>query len=365
MSIDHLISEHVLGHDPYIPGEQPKISNGLIKLNTNENPYPPSPDILKTLSGQIEKLNLYPDSSSVELRNCIAKIHNVDPDQVIVGNGSDDILNLCTRSFSDRTKGVGFFDPSYSLYEVLCSLNGCPTQKIPFSDSTFDIDEDLITGSGTNLFFLTSPHAPTGRTYKNQLFSSILNKYDGILVIDEAYADFASHNALNLLEDSDRLIITRTLSKSYSLAGLRVGYGLSSKKIISILNRVREVYNVDRIAQEIATLTLNDRKYFHQNIKKIINCRDQVLARFEEWGWNTYKSGTNFLFTRPVDKNGNIGRAVASDLFSFLQSEHIHVRYFPQHSLTESYLRISIGKEKEMDMLMDELITWQSIEPVK
>lgn len=365
MSIDHLISEHVLGHSPYIPGEQPKISNCKIKLNTNENPYPPSPDILKSISGQIEKLNLYPDSSSAELRICIAKIHNVDPDQVIVGNGSDDILNLCTRSFSDRSKSVGFFDPSYSLYEVLCSLNGCPIKKIPFSDSTFNIDEDLISRSGTNLFFLTSPHAPTGRTYQNQLFSRILDKYNGILVIDEAYADFATHNALSLLEESDRLIITRTLSKSYSLAGLRVGYGLSSKKIISILNRVREVYNVDRIAQEIATLTLNDRKYFHQNIKKIIHSRDQVFAKFEEWGWNTYNSGANFLFTRPADKDGNIGRAVASDLFSFLQREHIHVRYFPQHSLTECYLRISIGKEKEMDMLINKIIRWQSKEPVK
>jgi histidinol-phosphate aminotransferase len=219
---------------------------------------------------------------------------------------------------------------------------------------------DFICQSKTNLFFLTSPHAPSGKIYKNSLFSSVLDNYRGVLVIDEAYADFAPLNAVDLLNDSERLIITRTLSKSYSLAGLRVGYGLSSKKIISVLNRAREVYNVDRIAQYIAGISLQDRDYFLETKTKIINSREKLYSQFKDWGWDTYSSGANFLFTRPVDMNGNTGKNIARDLFNFLQKNQIFTRFFPSHILTESYLRISIGKEKEMDMLVNKLIQWQS-----
>ena len=360
MFTNDLVSQNISGHEPYIPGRQPKLNAETIKLNTNENPYPPSPLITDGLHEHIDNLRLYPDSSCEELRNSIALLHSVDPDEVIIGNGSDDILNLCTRCFSDVSKPIGFFEPSYSLYNVLGSLQGCPVKKIPFQDNTFEIKNDLVSKSKTNLFFITSPHAPTGRTYENSLFSSILKNYRGILVIDEAYADFASTNAINLLKESERLIITRTLSKSYSLAGLRVGYGLGSKKIISVLNRAREVYNVDRIAQYIAWVALNDRDYFSETKTKIINSREKLYSKFKEWGWDTYKSGANFLFTRPVDNNGNSGKDIAQSLFNFLQHHQIFTRYFPAHILTEPYLRISIGKEREMDMLVTKLIQWQT-----
>ena len=360
MFTNDLVSESVSGHKPYIPGQQPQLNDQTIKLNTNENPYPPSPRIANGIGKHIDKLQLYPDSSCNELRNIIAQLHNVDPDQVIIGNGSDDILNLCTRCFSDASKSIGFFEPSYSLYNVLASLQGCPVEKVSFQDNRFEIEMDFICQSKTNLFFLTSPHAPSGKIYKNSLFSSVLDNYRGVLVIDEAYADFAPLNAVDLLNDSERLIITRTLSKSYSLAGLRVGYGLSSKKIISVLNRAREVYNVDRIAQYIAGISLQDRDYFLETKTKIINSREKLYSQFKDWGWDTYSSGANFLFTRPVDMNGNTGKNIARDLFNFLQKNQIFTRFFPSHILTESYLRISIGKEKEMDMLVIKLIQWQS-----
>ncbi len=365
MTLNDLTSQNILSHASYQPGEQPDLGHKVIKLNTNENPYPPTPRASEKILDHVNKLMLYPNSSSINLRRTIAKIHMVDEDQVIVGNGSDDILNLCVRCFSDQTKPVGFLEPSYSLYEVLASLQGAPIDKILFRDPTFEIDPDLISASNSNIFFITSPHAPSGRTYQNVLFSSILENYNGILVVDEAYADFASENAVKLLNENNRLVITRTLSKSYSLAGLRVGYGLASKEIISVLNKAREVYNVDCLAQYIAQVSLEDQNYFRHNVNKIISLRDRLNDQFKMWKWHTYKSGANFLFTCPVDSFGNKGKTVAKNAFEFLKNNQIFVRYFPLHSLTSSYLRISIGKEEEMDILLETLKKWQKKEQSK
>ena len=362
MDLDELISENISDHFPYVPGIQPSEAKKVVKLNTNENPYPPSPLISHGIIDQINNLRFYPDSSSLKLRQSIARLHDVHPDQVIVGNGSDDILNLCVRCFSDKTKPVGFYEPSYSLYKVLASLNGSKTCRVSFKDEMFQIDPDSIIQKDTNIFFITTPHAPSGRTYENSIFSAILEKYSGILVLDEAYADFAKNNALELLDRSSRLIITRTLSKSYSLAGLRVGYGVSSKEIISVLNQAREVYNIDRLAQYIAETSLKDRDYFSNNLSKIIKNREKLFLTLQNWGWKTYESGANFLFTRPVDSFGNYGASIAKKAFEFLRENQIFIRYFPEHDLTSSYLRISIGKQEELDMLTECLQKWQTID---
>jgi len=231
-----------------------------------------------------------------------------------------------------------------------------------FKNEMFQIDLDSIIEKDTNIFFITTPHAPSGRTYENAIFSAILEKYNGILVLDEAYADFANNNAFELLDRSSRLIITRTLSKSYSLAGLRVGYGVSSKEIISVLNQAREVYNIDRLAQYIAVTSLKDRDYFHHNVSKIKKNREKLFLTLQNWGWKTYESGANFLFTRPVDNLGNYGAPIAKKAFEFLTHKQIYVRYFPRHDLTSSYLRISIGKQRELDMLTECLQKWQMID---
>ena len=365
MSVKDLTAYSISRHKPYTPGKQPTIHERTIKLNTNENPYPPTPQISESILAQITDLNRYPNSSADDLRSTIANLHNVHPDQVIVGNGSDDILNLCVRCFSDRSKSIGMLDPSYSLYEVLGSLQEAEVKKIPFKDQKFAIEPDIVSQSGTNIFFLTSPHAPTGRVYENTIFSSILKSYSGILVIDEAYADFAPFNAIPLLAESDRVIITRTLSKSYSLAGLRVGYALASKEVISILNKAREVYNVDRLAQIIAQIALKDREYFQETTRKIISARDRVYKTFIDWQWDTYPSGTNFLFTQPLNYSKTYGRDIAEDLYKYLNDNNVFIRYFPSNQLTSSFLRISIGKEEEMDMLMELISTWKIQEQPK
>ena len=359
MSVKDLTAHSICKHKPYIPGRQPVISGRTIKLNTNENPYSPTPKIAELIAAQVNELHRYPNSSASDLREVIANLHNVHPDQIIVGNGSDDILNLCVRCFSDSSKSIGMLDPSYSLYEVLGSLQGTKVKKYPFQNERFEIDPEIIANSGSNLFFLTSPHAPTGRIYDNLIFSTILQNYSGILVIDEAYADFATTNALPLLSESENVIITRTLSKSYSLAGLRVGYAVASKEIIAILNKAREVYNVDRIAQFIAQVALQDRTYFEKITQKIISTREFVYQTFLEWQWTTYSSGANFLFTRPVDSKGSHGKEIAHELYRFLSDHNVFVRYFPSNELTSSFLRISIGKEEEMDIVVKLLCKWK------
>jgi len=249
--------------------------------------------------------------------------------------------------------------PSYSLYPVLGSLQGAEVKKFRFEDSKFEIDPEVIARAKTNIFFLTTPHAPTGRIYNNSIFSSILSSFDGILVLDEAYADFAPFNAIPLLSQSDRLIITRTLSKSYSLAGLRVGYALASKNIISILNKAREVYNVDKIAQYIAEVALKDQEYFKKTRSEIILVREKSYETFTNWNWMTYQSGANFLFIQPVDNKGYYGEKIAQNLFNFLNENRVLIRYFPNNTLTSSFLRISIGKQNEMDILMKLISKWK------
>jgi histidinol-phosphate aminotransferase len=356
------LSRSIANHRPYVPGKQPEIGEETVKLNTNENPYPPSPEIKNAILGELESLRLYPNSPSNELRECISELHGLSAEQVIVGNGSDDLLNLCTRCFSDDKLKVGMLDPSYSLYEVVASLQGSSLIRIPFADDAFSVPPETVIGSGANLFFITSPHAPSGREYSADCFRQILKEFEGIVVIDEAYADFAEQNALGLLDEFSNLIITRTLSKSYSLAGLRVGYALSSPDIVSILDQAREVYNVDRLAQAAALASLRDRSYFKQTRDSILNERKKFASHLDEWGWKTCASGANFLFTRPVDSKGVTGREVATDLYDYLTSKNVLTRYFPQHELTSSYLRISIGNAGDMNILLETIIEWKTQE---
>ena len=358
-------SRNMLSHKAYVPGEQPVSGGEVIKLNTNENPYPPSPEIKNAILGELESLRLYPNPPAYELRDCISNLHGLSPDQVIVGNGSDDILNLCTRCFSDDTLKVGMLDPSYSLYEVVASLQGSPLIRVPFADDAFSVEPESVIGSGANLFFITSPHAPSGREYSVDCFRQILEEFEGIVVIDEAYADFATQNALSLLEEFSNLIITRTMSKSYSLAGLRVGYGLSSPEVVSVLDQARDVYNVDRLAQVATRACLKDRVYFEETRSEIIKERERLVSTLNEWKWKTFPSGANFVFSQPVSANGAMGPAVAKDLFEFLASRRILIRYFPQHERTSSHVRISIGNRQDMDILYKSLIEWKHQEQPK
>ena len=355
----NFLSDPLRQHKPYIPGEQPSSAERTIKLNTNENPYPPSPTAGDKAAEEIKKLNLYPNPKSNQLRKVIASLHQISMEQVIVGNGSDDLLNLCVRGFADSNRSVGMLDPSYSLYEVLVSIQGSQLTRIPFASDDFELPLEKVTNCSANLFFLTSPHAPSGRAYQLELLDSVAGNFNGVLVIDEAYADFAQENAIPLLAKYPNVIITRTLSKSYSLAGLRVGYAMGNPSVIQVLDRIREVYNLDRIAQAIAQAALEDQKYFKETKQKIIESRIWISDIFAEWGWRMIPSATNFIFCKPLDHSGTGGAQIANSLYSFLSTRGILVRYFPQNKLTESYIRISIGMPEEMSMLISTIKEWQ------
>ena len=353
------VTKRLQFHQSYSPGAQPDSWDSVVKLNTNENPYPPSPSVIEAVTKEISLLNLYPNPASMPLREKISQLLRLDKNQVIIGNGSDDLLNLCVRSFSDEDLKVGMLDPSYSLYKTLVNVQGTNLIKIPFVDDEFTFDPKEVSSSGANLFFLTSPHAPSGRSFSLKTLKKTAESFPGLLVIDEAYADFAAETALPLLNDFENVLITRTLSKSYSLAGLRLGFAMGNSSIIAQLDQVREVYNVDRLAQAAAMASLNDQNYFSNCLEKILEQRQWLTNQFEAMNWRTIPSSTNFVFTQPCAANGIIGEKIALSLFEFLSQRKILVRYFPDHPLTNTFLRISIGKPEEMTILMDSIKKWK------
>lgn len=348
---------HIGGLEAYVPGEQPG-NNEWIKLNTNENPYPPSPVVGEAIQRESETVRLYPNPKSAPLREAIADKFGLQAAQVIVGNGSDDILNLLTRCFCGRGRAAGTTRPSYSLYPALCGIQDGDLIQIPFArDMELPVDE--IAASGANIFFLTSPNTPTGVGFSTERIAEALESFSGLLVVDEAYADFANVNAVPLLARYSNLVITRSFSKSYGLAGMRVGYGLASEEVIDLLDRVRDSYNVNSLSQAAALAALGDWQYYRGVIFQIVETRDNYIGELREMDWFTYPSQANFLFTEPRDGNGRSGAEIARGLVEFLKERKILVRYFGGDTLTDSFVRISIGTEEQMKTFMETIESWQ------
>ena len=387
---------HVAKLHAYTPGLQPT-EPGWVKLNTNECPYPPSPAVAEALHRDIgldgAALRLYPHPKSGPLRRAVAQLHGLTEENVIIGNGSDDILNLLVRAFcspacSDKevprdeppiTRGplgdssdvsalsskeamAGFTFPSYSLYPVLVEIQNGRSRVVEF-DRSMRLPLERIASSSARVFFLTSPNAPTGVGFPISEFEEILSRFKGLLVIDEAYALFAEENAEPLLARHPNLVIVRTLSKAYALAGIRVGYALAQPEVIELLDRVRDSYNVNRLSQVAAVAAINDAAYYAMVIARIKATRDATLARFTKSGWFTYPSQTNFIFTEPKNARGESGRKVAKSACDFLFSRRVLIRYFGSHALTDSFLRISVGTDDEMIVLHDTLDAWQKASP--
>ncbi len=344
----------------YTPGEQPE-GSGWIKLNTNENPYPPSPRVAAALKQEIGKngarLRLYPNPSSRPLRDALAKFHGVSTDWILAGNGSDDILNLLMRVFAGPDRPAGMTTPSYSLYPVLAALQSAPLVKIAFK-KTFALDVARIAQCRANIFFLTSPNAPSGVGFPTAVIAQIAQKFPGILVVDEAYAAFAAENAAALVTKFPRLVITRTFSKSHSLAGLRIGYAVANPEIISLLDRARDSYNLDRLAQAAALASLQDQNYFRDTLARILRTRESFLAKIRALGWFAHPSQANFVLLEPKNARGDSGPAVAQNLFAFLKDRRILVRYFGKHPLTHAALRVTIGTDADMAVLANALDLW-------
>jgi histidinol-phosphate aminotransferase len=356
-----LAQPHVAKLHAYTPGLQPT-GPGWVKLNTNECPYAPSPRVAEALRREIGEdgasLRLYPNPKSTPLRAAVAKLHGLREENVIIGNGSDDLLNLLVRAFCTREAAAGFTLPSYSLYPVLVAIQDGRSDVIEF-DRSMRLPLEKIAGSTARVFFLTSPNAPTGVGFTNADIERALVSFQGLLVVDEAYAPFARENAVPLLARFPNLVVVRTLSKAYALAGLRVGYALAHAEIIGLLDRVRDSYNVSRLSQAAALAALGDQAYYDGVITRVKATRDRsVNELLDQRGWKTYDSQANFIFTEPKNARGETGPAVAKAAYDFLFARKVLVRHFPSHALTAPFLRISVGTGDEMLVLSKTLDAW-------
>lgn len=345
----------------YVPGEQPKVK-GLIKLNTNENPYPPSPKVLSAMQAAIDgRMRLYPNPSAQLLREQLAALHQCSPDQIIIGNGSDELLALGVRAFvepaangdsasSEPSKSrVQYFGPSYSLYPVLAETHGATPYSVPLlEDFGLPSVSQLRRGKRWDfqaaLTFITTPNAPSGRGYSTRELEVLCSAMKGVVVLDEAYVDFADENALELCLKYPHVIISRTFSKAYSLCFQRIGYWIGHPELIAALHRIRDSYNVNGLAQIAASATLKNLSYYQRNFRRVTESRSRVAEALTGLGWTVLPSQTNFILARPP---GPPARQWLEDL----RQKKILVRWFASPNL-ESFLRITIGSESEMDTLL-------------
>jgi histidinol-phosphate aminotransferase len=357
----------------YVPGEQPGIK-GLIKLNTNENPYPPSPRVLAAIKGAVDgRLRLYPNPTAQALREKLARFHDCAPENIIVGNGSDELLALATRTFVEPRVGapgsgpdrksrragarrpdvsrstVQFFTPSYSLYPVLAAIHGARTNSVRLAHD-FGLPAPAVLKKSrawdfaAALTFVTTPNAPSGRVYSPAELEALCRLHRGVVVLDEAYVDFAEENALGLALKHPHILVARTFSKAYSLCFQRVGYFVGHPVLIAALDKLRDSYNVNGLGQVGALATLEDLAYYRANFRRIKATRARLGAELTGLGFEVLPSQTNFILARPP-------RFRAKDWLDELRARRILVRWF-SHPEVKDYLRITIGADAEANALV-------------
>ena len=354
---------HVATLHAYTPGLQP-IGPGWVKLNTNECPYPPSPRVAEAIRRELgddgAALRLYPNPRSEPLREAVARHHRLAAENVCIGNGSDDILTMLVRAYCSDTAPLGFTLPSYSLYPVLVEIQNGRAETIEL-DRSMRLPVERIAASSANAFMLTSPNAPTGVGFANVDLERALAGFCGLFIVDEAYAAFAREDAVPLLARHRNLVVVRTLSKAYALAGIRVGYALADASVIDVLDRVRDSYNVNRLSQAAALAAIEDDAYFQTLVARVVATRDAFVADLtNRRGWFTYDSQSNFVFTEPRTARGETGPDVARSAYEHLYARKVLVRYFPNHPRTASFLRISVGTDAEMAVLREQLDAWSA-----
>lgn len=334
----------------YIPGEQPKPGTKIIKLNTNENPYPPSPhaiEVLRTLDS--EWLRRYPDPYAKDFCQAVSEALDVPRDWILVGNGSDELLNVIIRACaegSDRT--VVYPMPTYVLYRTLAAMQPAQVQEIPYPEDFQLPIEKLVAAKGA-VTFIASPNSPSGHLVPLEDLRQLAEQISGILVIDEAYTDFADYSALSLVFDLENVIILRTLSKGYSLAGLRMGFAIANPKLLAGLFKVKDSYNIDAIATAVGTAAMKDQAYKSECANKVKISRAKLTTDLKNIGFDVLNSQGNFVLATPLNNS-------AEYLYQELKNRGILVRYFKQPGL-EDKLRITVGTEAQNQTLLKALIS--------
>ena len=342
-------SKTVKNLTPYVPGEQPKLSQ-LIKLNTNESPYGPSPKALAAIaSANTDGLRLYPDPNSDSLKQAIAKVHGLKSDQVFVGNGSDEVLAHAFLGLLKHEDPILFPDITYSFYPVYCNLYDIAFENIPLQED-FSIDiKKYIRKNGGIIF--PNPNAPTGRALRLADIKALLeSNTESVVVIDEAYVDYGTESAVTLVNQYPNLLVTHTLSKSYALAGLRVGYAVGHQDLIEALERVKNSFNsypIDKLAMAGSVAAIEDQEYLHKISKAVIQTRETLVKDLSQLGFETVPSQANFVFTKHPSKD-------AAQIAAALREKHIIVRHFKLPRI-DQHLRITIGTDAQCAALIKEL----------
>ena len=351
---------HVAAMSPYVPGEQPQ-GGGWVKLNTNENPYPPSLRALEAIRVALVNdgaaLRLYPSPDAAPLREAVARFHGCEAANVVAGNGSDDILNLLIRAYAGPGRPIGMLNPSYSLYPVLAAAQHAQVVKVEVTEA-LGLDVDAVAKCGATVFFLTNPNAPLGVAFATDVVRSLAKAFPGLLVVDEAYAAFADADCVALVSEFPNVVVTRTMSKAHALAGLRVGYALCPPGVAEVLHRVRDSYNVDRLAQVAAAAALDDREWLDVTVAQVRATRDRLAAALRQLGWHVNPAAGNFVLAAPASAKRAASVETAAHCFEFLRARKILVRRFPNHRLTEKSLRISVGTEQETDVFLQAVTAW-------
>lgn len=332
---------------PYVPGEQPDQPD-MVKLNTNENPYPPAPGVEKVLQGlDAEKLRLYPDPTVGELVQAIADYYGLKKEQVFVGVGSDDVLAMAFMTFFNSNKPILFPDITYSFYDVWADLFRIPYEPQPLDDDFNIVKTDYFKENGGIIF--PNPNAPTGVELEQSAIEEIIQKNpESIVIVDEAYVDFGVHSALPLIEKYDNLLVVQTFSKSRSMAGMRIGFAMGNACLIKYLNDVKYSFNsytMNRTSIAAGVAAIQDQSYFEETVGKIVSTRAWTARELKELGFSFRESSSNFIFASHESIS-------AKELYQALREAHIYVRYFDKPRIN-NYLRITIGTQEEMQRLID------------
>jgi histidinol-phosphate aminotransferase len=340
----NFVRETVRAMDGYTPGEQPGVSERVVKLNTNENPFPPSPRVIQAIRDiEGESLRRYPNPTADIFRAAAAKLHSVTPDMIIAGNGSDDILTIATRTFVPPGGLIAYPDPTYSLYPVLSRLQDARSVGVPWGER-YSLPIEALVATKADAIYLANPNAPTGTMIPPAKVKELAAAFSGALLVDEAYADFADENCMDLVEECPNVIISRSLSKAYSLAGLRFGYAVAPAPVIFEMMKAKDSYNTDAISVLAATAAIEDQAYARWTWENVRNERKKLSAELTALGWTVLPSQANFLLATAPDGRGR-------EAYLGLKHQGILVRHFDKPGLSDK-IRITVGQSHENNALL-------------
>ncbi len=337
---------HIEMLDGYVPGEQPTEPD-VVKLNTNENPYPPSPRVLEAVHAVTgEQLRRYPHPMGQPFRQAAAEVLGVRPEMIVCGNGMDDVLNLTVRAFSGPEARLVYPTPTYTLYAVLAAIEASMVAEVPFGPN-YELPFDELVAAEGRVTYLCNPNSPSGTWVPVEQVAELARKLRGVLVVDEAYVDFADENCMSLAGELPNVLVLRTLSKGYSLAGMRFGYGVGQPALIEGLVKVKDSYNVDAVSIAAAAAAIRDQDYARQRWQRVRGERERLTGELRALGFDVLPSQSNFLLAA-------ITQPPAEQLYESLKARRILVRYFKQPRLDDS-LRITVGTPEQNDALLGAL----------